>query len=755
MSSLSRSKLFVFGARLALALTFIAALVLIRPTSAGNSFAPVEAAVRQERSADLTPAAGPLTLVVNTLADVADTNIGDGICDSDLGTAGDQCTLRAAIQEANAAFSDDIINFSLPPGSIISLDSALPDIADNLSINGPGLNTLTVKRSSAAGTPAFRLFAFTGGAMKASISGITMTGGLAKIGDDGGALFVQNFATVKLSNVNITGNATVDGTGFHAGFGAGIANRGNIDLINSTVSNNATGKGSSGGAQNGGDGGGIYNTSQGVINIINSTISGNATGNGAGGHDGHGAGIYNTNRVTLINVTISGNTTGTGTSIGISGQGGAIFSNSGLVKMINCTITNNRAAINGGVTISGSPAGLANTIIANNRAGNSPEGSGVFDVQGFNPIKDASGFSFIGPSPNNITGQDPNLGPLANNGGPTQTHALLSGSPAIDTGSNANLVADTFDLDGDGDTTEPTPFDQRGAIFKRVIDGPDADLTATVDIGAYEFQTTNPIDDPDSFVREQYLDFLNRQPDSSGLAFWTNEITSCGTDQNCKDAKRVNVSAAFFLSIEFQDTGYLVERIYKAAYGSASGTSTFGGTHQFAVPIVRLNEFLPDTQKIGFGVVVGQGNWQQQLDANKASFTAEFVQRPRFTTAFPNTMTAAQFVDALNTNAGLPLSQSERDQLVSDLSTNAKTRAQVLRAVAEDPDLNSAEFNRAFVLMQFFGYLRRNPNDAPDADYTGYDFWLTKLNQFNGNFVNADMVKAFISSTEYRQRFGP
>jgi hypothetical protein len=118
-------------------------------------------------------------------------------------------------------------------------------------------------------------------------------------------------------------------------------------------------------------------------------------------------------------------------------------------------------------------------------------------------------------------------------------------------------------------------------------------------------------------------------------------------------------------------------------------------------------------------------------------------------------MTAAQFVDTLNLNAGNPLSQSERDQLVNDLSTNAKTRAQVLRAVAEDPDLNSAEFNRAFVLMQYFGYLRRNPNDAPDNDYAGYDFWLTKLNQFNGNFVNAEMVKAFISSGEYRQRFGP
>jgi hypothetical protein len=130
------------------------------------------------------------------------------------------------------------------------------------------------------------------------------------------------------------------------------------------------------------------------------------------------------------------------------------------------------------------------------------------------------------------------------------------------------------------------------------------------------------------------------------------------------------------------------------------------------------------------------------------------VQRLRFNSAFPTSMTAAQLVDALNANAGNPLSASERNQLVNDLSTNAKTRAQVLRTIAEHPNLVTAESNRAFVLMQYFGYLRRNPNDPQDSDYTGYDFWLTKLNQFNGNFVNAEMVQAFITSTEYRQRFG-
>jgi len=78
-----------------------------------------------------------------------------------------------------------------------------------------------------------------------------------------------------------------------------------------------------------------------------------------------------------------------------------------------------------------------------------------------------------------------------------------------------------------------------------------------------------------------------------------------------------------------------------------------------------------------------------------------------------------------------------------------------LRAVAENQTLSNAEFNRAFVLMQYFGYLRRNPNDPQDLDYSGYEFWLGKLNQFNGNFQNAEMVKAFITSAEYRQRVGP
>jgi len=270
----------------------------------------------------------------------------------------------------------------------------------------------------------------------------------------------------------------------------------------------------------------------------------------------------------------------------------------------------------------------------------------------------------------------------------------------------------------------------------------------------------NVIDDPQNFVCQHYHDFLTRQPDPSGLAFWTNEITSCGSDPSCIDVKRINVSASFYLSIEFQDTGYLVERIYKVSYGDRSGSSTFGGAHQLPVPMVRFNEMLPDTQEISQGVIVGQGNWQQQLENNKQSFTLEFVQRARFTATFPTSMTPAQFVDGLFANAGVIPAANDRNAAISEFgaATNiidTGARARALRRVAENSTLAANEFNRAFVLMQYFGYLRRNPDDPQDTDYSGYDFWLMKLNQFNGNFVNAEMVKAFITSIEYRQRFAP
>jgi hypothetical protein len=278
--------------------------------------------------------------------------------------------------------------------------------------------------------------------------------------------------------------------------------------------------------------------------------------------------------------------------------------------------------------------------------------------------------------------------------------------------------------------------------------------TTTITINDNAFTGPNQIDTSSFFVREQYVDFLNREPDTAGLNFWTGQMTNCGNPD--LNVCRINVSAAFFQSIEFQDTGFLVYRFYKTAFGDATGTSTSGGSHNLSVPVIRLNQFLPDTQRIGQGVVVGVGNWQQQLENNKAAFAEEFVQRPAFLAPYPLTMTPATFVDALDTKSGSgAVPPATRDQLVSDLTAGIKTRAQVLRAIAENQNMVNAEKNRAFVLMQYFGYLRRNPNDAPDIglDYTGYEFWLNKLNQAGGNFVSAEMVNSFLVSDEYRKRF--
>ena len=257
------------------------------------------------------------------------------------------------------------------------------------------------------------------------------------------------------------------------------------------------------------------------------------------------------------------------------------------------------------------------------------------------------------------------------------------------------------------------------------------------------------INDADFFVSTQYFDFLSRVPDSPGQTFWTNEITSCNGNAACIELKRINVSGAFFLSIEFKQTGYLVYRFHKAAFGDQ-----FGDTPGAKVPIKR-DVFIPDSRAISNNVIVGQTGWEAILETNTQNFALAFVQRPEFQALFPTSMTATDFVNLLDTHAGSVLSTTEKGTLVGMLGSpsTAAQRAAVVRQVAENTALQNNEFNKAFVLMQYFVYLKRNPNDLPDSNFSGYNFWLDKLNNFGGNFVNAEMVKAFIASGEYNQRF--
>ena len=258
----------------------------------------------------------------------------------------------------------------------------------------------------------------------------------------------------------------------------------------------------------------------------------------------------------------------------------------------------------------------------------------------------------------------------------------------------------------------------------------------------------NPLDDPAFFVRQHYIDFLGREPDPEGLTFWYNElVTNCPfIPSPCMDARRVHVSAAFFLSIEFQQTGLYVYLMHKAATGQ----------------MPRMAEFFADTRKTAEGVVVGRAGWQALLEENQRRFGEEFVARPAFKERYPEALTPAQYVDALDNNISHPfretepgaLSSAEREQLIQGLAGGTETRASVLRKMAAHPDFVRQEFNRAFVLMQYYGYLRRNPDEGRDTNWDGYNYWLGKLNFFRGNFVEAEMVKAFLESTEYRKRFG-
>jgi hypothetical protein len=236
----------------------------------------------------------------------------------------------------------------------------------------------------------------------------------------------------------------------------------------------------------------------------------------------------------------------------------------------------------------------------------------------------------------------------------------------------------------------------------------------------------NPIDGVEFFVTQQYIDFLGRLPDAVGFANWVATLGGCpnggfGEFDN-PHCDRVHVSSGFYLSIEFQGRGYFAYRFYEVALDRRP----------------TYTEFVPDMAQVG-----GPQSPESEV-LSKAAYTEAWTQRAEFKTRYDG-LTNAAYVNALEANAEVTL--SNKQALIDALNGGQTNRGQVLRDIVETQAVADRFFNRAFVSMQYFGYLRRDP------DTVGFQNWLTTLNNNPADFRH--MIFGFLFSTEYRQRFGP
>ena len=278
---------------------------------------------------------------------------------------------------------------------------------------------------------------------------------------------------------------------------------------------------------------------------------------------------------------------------------------------------------------------------------------------------------------------------------------------------------------------------------------------------------TNPVDNSSDFVRSQYHDFLDREPDGPGLAFWTDNIEKCNdparrpagqTVALCIDKQRESTAVAFFSSPEFQITGGFVYHLYK---GSLTGLPNYDGGSPGRFPTSL--EFMRDVSQVSEGIVVNDQISGAVVEANRNRLAAEFVQRPEFLAKYGG-LNNTLYVQGLFNTTGVAATAGQKQALVDGLTNGTETRASVLRKVVDGTVVitegnvqftttygqafYNQEYRRVFVFMEYVGYLRRNP-DAP-----GFNFWLGKLNQYNGDPFQAEMVRSFILSPEYRSRFG-
>ena len=249
--------------------------------------------------------------------------------------------------------------------------------------------------------------------------------------------------------------------------------------------------------------------------------------------------------------------------------------------------------------------------------------------------------------------------------------------------------------------------------------------TATVVITDNDASSSshNPIDEARFFVRLHYLDFLGREPEQNGLDAWVNVWTRCPNIFNDPACDRVTISSSFFRSTEFYIKGYFIYRFYRAGLGRRP----------------TYAEFVRDLARLS-------AQTSAELDARKDDFNLAWMGRADFRTV-AETFRSEQYLDRLLQNVGVTLTGAvTRETLLADMNAGRLTRAAVLRAIVEHPDVERTEYNGAFVTMQYFGYLKRDP------DTGGYNNWLNYLNANPQDYRT--MVKGFVTSIEYRARFG-
>jgi hypothetical protein len=254
----------------------------------------------------------------------------------------------------------------------------------------------------------------------------------------------------------------------------------------------------------------------------------------------------------------------------------------------------------------------------------------------------------------------------------------------------------------------------------RADTGETAYLSGALALDPYtDYAESNPLENNGFFVRQQYLDFLFREPEPGGFNAWLGVLNRCDAAPS-PECDRIIVSRSFFESAEFSIKGFFIYRFYAVAFGR----------------LPKYAEIVPDLQFV-------TGQTAEELNAKREAYINAFVQRPAFRSIYDR-LSNADYVDTLLRTAQVTI--SNRDQLVNNLNTGAQTRAGVLRAIVESPVVERKEFNPAYVAMQYFGYLKRDPEPG------GFNAWLNYLNANSNDFRT--MVNGFVNSKEYRSRFG-